>query len=85
MKNKLKETYKKVIKNYPNISPLVAYTEAVFITSPTPYYIKKNFGAYVGKMQKGGMNEILNSTFGDLLKGAISKKEERLSRSLWDK
>lgn len=85
-KSNLKEVFDKIMKAYPNMDSLVCYTEAVFITNPSPKEIKRGFYRYVEKSDYGDFTrkEIIRDTFGDMLDGKKSALEERLSRSLWN-
>lgn len=84
-KHKLKETFDKIMESWKNMSSLVCYTEAVLITNPSPIEIVKGFYRNVDRKDYEGFRpkEVLNDTFGDMLNGKKSRKEERLYRNFW--
>lgn len=82
-RSKLKEVFDRVMASWPNISSLICFTEAVFITNPSLKEIKTGFYRLVDKADYKGFerNDILKDTFGDMLSGAKTLPNERLSAS----
>lgn len=85
-KSELKDTFDKIMLAYPSASSLVCYTEAVLICNPKPEELIRNFRRYVDRVDYKDMTtrETLRDTFGDMLMGKHSKKEERLAWRFWN-
>lgn len=84
-KSSLLEIFEKIKNAYPEYDSLIWFTEAVFICNPKPKDIKKFFYKYVKFSDYTDFEpkEILKETFGDLLNGVKTLKNERLSPGLY--
>jgi|SRR3989344_1879231 len=77
----LKELFDKIMKEYHYATSLISFTEAVFISNPSPERIRNRFYKWVDPKDYEGLKarDVLRDTFTDLLDGARTKECERLA------
>ena len=82
----LTEVFEKISKRFSNNNQLVNFTEAVLITNPTPYQIRRGLYKLVSPSKFNGIkiSRLLRDTFGEIMNGKKALTEEKLMRHFWN-